>query len=1160
MRLLLLLPLMCVLAHTQNPYGRVSGTVSDSAGAVIPGAAVRIVNVDTNVAAATATNAGGRYDVPNLNPGRYRIEVEHQGFKTFKRGPVELRVEDVLDIPVQLQLGQVTDAITVTAEAPVLESTNASLGQVVDNRRLQDLPLPGGSPMYLMQLTPGVISTNPPTHGWLPHATDSLSNMAASGTRTRSSEFTLDGVPNMTQGGQVSFSPPPEMVQEFRVQTAPFDASVGHFTGAYFNMVIKSGSNALHGSAVYTHLMSDWMSRDFFTNRFIYDTRTGPVTKEKIENAWPAVMTNRERFTGSGPVYIPRVYDGRNRTFWTFGFDMLDRNRPERGSPFTVPTPDEREGDFSGLLAVGSNYQIYDPATIQPAAAAGRFSRQPFPNNIIPASRIDPMAKKIMAYFPLPNAAGTVDGRDNYSDPRPRRIDYHSQTMRVDHALNANNRLYGSFTMSYLFETWNRAFHNLAKGSNRNRIHRGGTIDDVIVLRPDWVLDVRAGVTRFTLWDRPVSMGFDLASLGFPVSLTRLFDRAVTTFPEVAVNGYATLGGDSGRRPVTTYYNTSGTLSHMRGNHSLRFGGDFRILQENNYDYGNISPHLDFGMGWTRGPVDNSPSAPIGQGLASFLLGLPTGGWSDQNASYAEQSRYAGLFLQDDWKANRSLTVNIGLRWEVDLPTTERFNRTSRGFDFNAANPVEERAKANYARSPIPELPADQFRARGGLLFAGVDGQPRTMWNADWNNFAPRFGLAWAVRPRTVVRAGYGIYFTSLGADRVDVFQAGFDRRTTVLPSQDNGQHFRATLANPLPDGLLEPAGASAGLAGFVGRAPGFFQPNRRAAYMQRWSFSLQRQFRGRVLVEASYVGNRGTGLGVGDNFDAVPAEYLSRSPVRDQPAIDFLTRNVSNPFYGLPEFSGSGIEGRTVQVQQLLRPMPQFNGVSTTQSRGLSWYHGMYVRVERRFSGGYTIQGSYTFHKFMEGVDKLNATDPLPQHVVSPQDRPHRVIISGIWELPFARRSRGLLNRVAGGWQVQGIYQGQSGPPIGFGNIIYYGGDLHSIVLPKSERRVERWFNTDAGFERASGKGLANNIRTFPSRLTGLRADGYNNWDLSMFKTFRFKERLRAQLRVEAQDAMNHAMFSPPNTAPANTLFGQVNGVVAPEQRRINIALKVMW
>ena len=285
---------------------------------------------------------------------------------------------------------------------------------------------------------------------------------------------------------------------------------------------------------------------------------------------------------------------------------------------------------------------------------------------------------------------------------------------------------------------------------------------------------------------------------------------------------------------------------------------------------------------------------------------------------------------------------------------------------------------------------------------------------------------------------------------------------------------------------------------------------------------------------------------------------------MRDNAVINRLTAAVPNPFLDIPQFQGGGLQGKTVQVQQLLRPMPQFTGVSSTLNDGFSWYHSLQLRVERRFARGFSIQGSYTWSKFMEAIDRLNDTDPTPHHVVAQQDRPQRVVINGIYELPFGRGKRwlnvgGWLNAVVGGWQAQGIYQGQSGPPLGFGNILFYG-DIHNIVLPRAERRVERWFNTEAGFERDTRLQLAQNIRTFPLRLTGLRGDGYNNWDLSLFKSWRIRERCTAQIRAEAQDALNHAMFAAPNTVPTNSAFGQVNASAAPEQRRVNIALRLSW
>ena len=1150
-------------ALAQNPYGRITGRITDPAGALIANCDIRATHVETNVVTASMSNGEGNFEISNLSPGQYKITVEIQGFKRYERGPLEVRVGDVINLQIAMELGAISESVTVSAESPLLESASANLGQVVDNRRILDLPLAGGNPMYLTQLAPGVVPTNPPTHGWLPHAVDAVSNVASAGTRTGSSEFTLDGIPNMSQGGQLSFAPAPEMVQEFRVLTAAYDASIGHFTGSHINMVLKSGTNQLHGSAYFGHVSRPLMGRAFFANRSIFDLRTGPVNNEKIDRLWPYTKTNRYRASAGAPVYIPGLYDGRDRTFWMFGYDNLFRIRPE-GAYFTVPTAEQRNGDFSALLNVGKQYQLYDPATIT-VAPGGRTIRQPIPGNIIPSNRIDSMAKKLLGYYPLPNEVGTVDGRNNFSDPQARTIEYNSQMARMDHSFSQRHRLYGSLSWSYLLESWGNPFHNISTGMARNRKHRGLALDDVMIIKPALILNLRYGLTRFILHDRSQSVGFDLAALGFPAALASTLDKDVTTFPEIAIDGYATLGGTTGFKTATNYHTVSGTVSYVHGTHSLRFGSEVRILQENNYNWGTISPHLDFSVGWTRGPYDNSAAAPIGQGLASFLLGKLTGGYIDRNDSYAETSKYAAFFVQDDWKATRKLMVNAGLRWELELPTTERFNRTNRGFDLLTPNPIEAAARTAYAASPIPEVPADRFRTLGGLTFAGMGGQPRGLWDTKTHNLAPRLGLAYAFSRTTVVRAGYGIFYESLGADRVDVYQQGFSQRTNAVASLDNGVTFQATLANPFPSGILDPAGAGAGMKTFLGRSPGWMTPTRRTGYMQRWSINLQHEFRHRVLLEVGYLGNRGARLGIGEELNPIPAQYLSTSPIRDQAANDRLSAAVTNPFYGMSEFAGSNLQGRTVNRSQLLRPYPHFVGLSTTLDGGSTWYHSLEVRAEKRMSHGYTMQAAYTWSKNMEAVDRLNSTDPIPHHVISPQDRPHRIVMSGIYELPFGKGKRWLGSAknwwagLAGGWSVQGIYQGQSGPPLGFGNIIFTG-DLHNLVLPRDQRTVNLWFNTEAGFEKDSSKQLVSNVRTFPLRLSGLRADGYNNWDLSVFKNFRIMERLRLQLRAEMQDALNHAMFAAPNTAPANTLFGQVNSIVATEQRRITLGARLIW
>jgi hypothetical protein len=1152
----------------QSSYGRITGRVVDQQGAVVPNATLRATQTNTNFQSSTRTNQDGLFDMPSLLPGDYVIALEATGFKKYTRSGLAVRVGDIVDIDIALEVGSLNESISVTAEAPLLETGSASLGQVVDQRMITEMPLGGRGVNYLMLTSPGVISTNAPMHGWLPQARDSVSNMAVAGARTRGSEFTLDGVPNMARSGIMAFQPPPEMIQEFRVQTAAYDASIGRFTGANVNMVLRSGSNEFHGTLWFSHLSRPLMTHPFFINSNLYNTGTnqpGESFDQKRTRLWPASRTNRYRTQFGGPVILPRVYDGRNRTFFSYGNEFMERNFNNQ-SNVTVPTSAQRGGDFSALLALGSTYQIYDPATIAPAPN-GRFSRQPLPGNIVPASRISPIARNILQYFPLPNATGTADFRNNFVTATPALIDYKSHMVRADQMVNDKNRFYVSYSYMKTDGDQARTLNNTAIGNLSTNDYNALAIDHVWTARADTVINLRYGLNRSTNSGFPPTTGLNLTSLGFPASWANSLDSANTALPEIAINGIVSIGTNLISRGAYTTHYWNGSVSRTSGAHTFRAGAEYRMLLDNSTSLGNYSGMFTFANAWTRGPLDNSPVSPIGQGMASFLLGLPTSGGLDLNDSSAERSTYLGVFLNDDWKLTPKLTLNLGLRYELEGPIVERFNRSNRGLDLDATNPADAAARAAYARNPIPEVPVSQFRLRGGILFAGSNGLPRTMWDQDRNNFSPRFGFAYQVNPQTVLRGGYGLFFEPLGSDVADVDQTGYSQRTNMNPSNDNGLTFRATLADPFPSGYVSPQRDSAGLATNLGLALGTFYPYRKNAYMQRWSFNIQRQLTRNLMVEIGYIGNRGSELGVSRDFNPIPRQYLSNSPERDQAAIDFLSTNVVNPFRGLPDFvNAPGFQNNlNIARSQLLRPYPHFGAMTMAINDGFSWYHAGSLRVERRFAQGFSIGGHWTWSKFMEAVERLNAQDLHPHHVISPQDRPHHIAINGMWDLPFGK-GRPLvnhlpapLNAAVGGWSINAIYQWQSGPPIGFGNVLFRGR-LEDLVLPRGERDVTRWFNTAAGFERNPQRALDSNYRTFPLRLTGLRADGWNNWDLSLYKNFRFADRINLQLRAEAVDALNTAMFQAPNADPANSLFGQVTATIWSEQRKITVAARLTF
>jgi hypothetical protein len=548
-------------------------------------------------------------------------------------------------------------------------------------------------------------------------------------------------------------------------------------------------------------------------------------------------------------------------------------------------------------------------------------------------------------------------------------------------------------------------------------------------------------------------------------------------------------------------------------------------------------------------------------------LGLPTGGSITIPADYAEQSTTTGIFIHDDWKVNSKLTLNLGLRYEVEGALTERFNKSVRGFDFGAAQPMEAAVKANLARNPVQGVDTNQFAVRGGLTFAGVNGEPRGLYETPKKNFMPRFGFAYKLDDKTVVRGGYGIFFGFLGQRRGDVNQIGF---TTVVPlnvTLNNGLTFVETLNNPFEtykSGLPAAPGASQGIQTFLGQSISFFNEFPLSPYNQRWELSLQRELPGGLMVEVAYVGNRGTHIEITRNINALPNQYLSTATTRDNATNSYLTALVPNPFAGqMPASAPAAFRSATIARQQLLRPYPHFGDINTTNNDGYSWYHAFQSNVNKRFGQGYTLGLSYTWSKFMEAISYLNAADPLPTEVISDFDRTHRLAINGIYELPFGKGrafladAPAVVSHIISGWQVSGVYQYQSGAPIGFGNI-FFTGSFDDIPLPADQRSTDRWFNTAAGFVTASAAQPVSNVRTFPLRLSNVRTDAINNIDLSVIKKTQILEGKNLEFRAEFINAFNHPLLPAPNTNVTQASFGQI---IASNQanypRRIQLTLK---
>jgi hypothetical protein len=1132
-------------AADQDPRGALTGRVTDPSGAAVVDAEVRATNVATGVAASGKTSGAGVFSIPFLSAGTYSVTVELPGFRKFVRENIQIRVSETVEVSVPMEVGGVVETLEVRQETPVLETAGASLGHVIDERRVQELPIVAGNPLELALLAPGVVEGT--RFIWKPAF--SFHQVTIEGNGALNNEFQIDGVANtfaeVDNGrSRYAFAPPASAVREFKVQTAAYDASIGHTIGGFINVSTAGGTNQLRGEAHWFMRNSDLSARDYFA--------------KKAGTTPPDFDDNRYGGSAGGPLVLPRVYNGRNKTFWFYTWEANKWGLPLTFTG-TVPTAAQRQGDFSQLLALGSQYQIYDPRTTT-VAPGGRLTRTAILNNIIPPERLDPVGLRLVNLYALPNQPGTADGRNNYFKALMAQEDYYVHFGRVDHAFSGNHRVFVRAHYDFWEEDKNRHFDNDVNGLILNRINRGVALDDVYVKGP-LVFNLRYGFTQQEFPERRTSRGTNLATLGFSPALVSLVDPALATIPRIRAGGYSPISpwetGDGTTESLTHTF--VGGFNTLRGRHNLKAGADFRIYRAlGNRFPQSVSPDLNFTSTYTRGPFDNSTAAPIGQELASMLLGVPDGVMV-RSASFIIKDRYLGAYIHDDFQITSRLTVNMGLRYELEQPLTERDDRLVAGFAFDTPNPIEAAARANYALNPIPEIPVEAFRVLGGLTWVGQDGLGRSPFRGETNNFMPRLGLAYQPTETTVLRAGYGVYYDTIGVNTTRALQTGFSQSTPIQASLDNGLTYVATLANPFPQGLLPPRGPAGGLTTNLGQNLEFYSRDRKHPYSQRWSVSVQQALPGQILAEATYVGNHGSRLPAVRNINATPLQYLSTLPVRDQARINSLTTQIPNPFRGLDP-----IYGATISRANLLRPYPEFGNITVEESIGASQYHSVQFRGERRFSRGYTFQATYTWSQLMEAVEFLNAADPMPTEVIGVFDRPHRVTLSGIWEIPVGRGRRfgaGLpnaLDAIVGGWQLGGVVVQQAGPPLNFGNILFTG-NLDDIALSGDDRSDTKWFNTDAGFNRNSAQQLDWNVRTFPLRIGEARADGRVTWDLSAIKNFRLWREAVLQVRAEVYNLWNRANFREPNTSPTSSDFG-VTTRLGTDPRNAQFSLKLKF
>lgn len=1145
--LTVLLALSALIACAQEFRGTLSGRITDQTGAVIQDARATAVLVSTGARSETKTGVEGQFTLPFLAPGTYRIEIQASGFKHYVRTNFSIGAGEHPELDVQLELGASTDTVSVSAEAPLLETTSATMGQVISSRQVENMPMNGRTPLVLAQLAMGVVPNSDPKFN-RPFDNAGPAGFSMGGAPAQSNELLLDGAPDTTGNLRVGYNPPVDAVEEVRVHAFESDAAYGHTGGGTANVVLKGGSNLFHGTAYEFNQTSALAATPFFTN------------SAGLKN--PVTRYNQYGFTVGGPIWIPKVFNGRNKLFFFFGLEDISDSFPEPLTT-TVPTALQRSGDFSALLARGSNYQIYDP--FSGVAQGSRIARTPLAGNIIPANRLSPIAKAYLQFYPLPNQAGSADGQNNYLANSVRRDTYNGEIGRIDFNASDKNKMFWNYRHNDRIEDRNNRFQNIATGRDLLRINWGSTFDDVYTFNSSTFMNIRFNWSRFVESTISFGDGFDATKLGFPSYLVANSPRLVLP-PLTFSNAFNQITSDTDGTTPFDNFQIFGDVVKIKGKHNLKFGGDIRELRESNVGYGNSQGSFSFNQNWTRGPLDNSTVAPLGQDFASFLMGLPTGGSYDLNAFRTNQAKYMAFFLQDDWHVKPNLTLNLGVRFEHEFGTTERFNRSLNGFDFTSANPIAGAALAAYAKSPNALLPASQFKVNGGPTFASSS-DPR-VYNVGSKIFSPRFGFAWSpggANAKTVLRGGTGIFVFPLNTGGVN--QPGFSASTSVVPTLDSFLTPYATLANPFPDGIQRPTGASQGLATFLGKDITFFNPHVLNPYSFRWEMGVQRTLPFGTVLEVAYVGNHALHLSAGSTpgntgnrqLNYISPQYLSTSLTRDQATIDRLSAVVANPFANL--IPGTGLNGSTVGVATLLKPYPQFGNIYQTGSNAASsYFHSLNVRLEKRYAKGFNLLANYTYSKLIERLRFLNDFDVRPEKRVSSDDRPHRLVASASYDLPIGAGhtlgfSSTLANRIVGGWVLNGIYTWQLGAPVGtWGNLIYLGGPLNF-----DPRRINGPSFDTTRFVTASNAQLGNNVRTFPTQFGNLRQDGANNIDLSLLKNTRISEKLNFQLRFEVFNAFNHPEFSGPNLSATSSAFGTITGQNN-LSRTVQMGARLVW
>jgi carboxypeptidase family protein len=1200
------LAVIAVLALTsptgwgQNVYGTIAGTVSDSSGAAVADSTVTLTNMDTNEKHNMQTDASGNYTFVNILPGKYKVEAEKSGFKKVVRQPILVQVESGLKVDLTMEVGAVNEIIEVKSEAPLLQPETNSLGQVVEQRTVTELPLNGRNPLALVAMAPGVVPQGQPSAGNSSTGNPvganpfALGDFQIGGGMPGQSQILIDGVPtNGAYLNVVTVVPTQDAIEEFKVQTNNLGPEYGRFAGGVINLNTKGGSNSLHGS-LYEFLRNKVLNaNDFFAN-------AGGTAR-------PPFTQNQFGGNAGGPIIKDKL----------FFFGSYEGFRQRKGSILTtwVPTAAERSGDFSqiGSTHTASVLPIYDPTTSHvggnPACnASAQTCRTQFSfngvANVIDPARLDPTAVALLSYWPIPNQTNNPNGNFVESFSTGGNTDQYNG--RIDYNLSSKQRIYGRYTHNHILSLPDEPFKDICsdrctEDTKANQISLGDTYS----FSPTTILDMHIGYTRYVYLRTPLSQGIDLSKFG-PNWKALTSQMTYTHIPTVCVsetngdghwgNGsWCSQGTGSGIGAWDDTLSVAPVLSKIMGKHNLKFGGEFRMLRNNYYQSNDPAGFFNFDAGLTAGnPLNSANQSPganpdathpfaSGNGFASFLLGYArdNGDSVTEPARTADQNLYSAFYAGDTYRLTSKITVNLGVRVDLQGDWTERFNRIV-VFNPNEASPLLSSAQVKAA---LPNL-------KGAFdLVSSSQHSSRTAFDR-WNNVSPRLGVSYQLDRNTVIRTGYGMFYLPVDGRWDDaphnLFINSFN--TNLLAVQSDGVTPKFTLFNPFPSGITPPFGRDQALINVQGNGLGAATSGFKAPYMQQWNLDVQRQFPGNLLFDVAYAGAKGTRLPMhSQSIDQLPANLLPKNATEAAA----LAAQVPNPFAGNcpppntaactgPVLSGNVGTSFTIPAAQLLLPFPQWDNVDLEEPNNRdSIYHSMQMKVQKRFSAGAQVLATYTVSKLIDNTNSEinwleaspvswndgNPNDLRHERSLDAFDVPQRLVLGSILDMPFGRGKKfgsnlnGVANKLVSGWGVDTIITFQRGFPIIIGGCT---GALNSSNIPNVpcarpdrtamshltsgslDQRLTTWFDTSV-FTKGDPTDFAvrnplSDSRTEPN----IRSDGVKNFDFAFFKNTKFgpDERLGTEFRAEFFNGFNHPQFNPPNSGCCGGAdFGRVTG-----------------